>query len=41
MLDPTRLMPPLLIEIGGTVKIRCYGEFFRCSAGGGSFRSAF
>ena len=23
--------PPLLIEIGGAVKICCYGEFFRCS----------
>ena len=23
--------PPLLVEIGGAVKIRCYGEFFRCS----------
>jgi hypothetical protein len=22
----------LLIEIGGGVEIRCYGEFFRCSA---------
>jgi hypothetical protein len=22
----------LLIEIGGAVKICCYGEFFRCSA---------
>jgi hypothetical protein len=33
--------PPLLIDIAGAVKIRCYGEFFRCSVRSAVFHQRF
>jgi hypothetical protein len=31
----------MLIEIGAAAKIRCYGEFFRCSARSAGFDQRF